>query len=97
MRREYNRRRRFVVSRFRQMGMQCFEPFGAFYVFPSIQQYGMSSEEFCSKLLYDQRIAVVPGSAFGDSGEGFIRVSYAYSMEELKIALNRIENFVKRL
>lgn len=96
MRREYNRRRRFVVSRFRQMGMQCFEPFGAFYVFPSIEQYGMSSEEFCSSLLYDQKIAVVPGSAFGDSGEGFIRVSYAYSMEELKVALDRIEEFVKR-
>lgn len=97
MRREYNRRRRFVVSRFRQMGMKCFEPFGAFYVFPSIEQYGMSSEEFCSKLLYDQRIAVVPGSAFGGSGEGFIRVSYAYSMEELKTALDRIESFVNRL
>lgn len=97
MRREYNRRRRFVVSRFREMGMECFEPFGAFYVFPSIQQYGMTSEEFCSRLLYDQKIAVVPGSAFGDSGEGFIRVSYAYSMEELKIALSRIESFIKNL
>lgn len=97
MRREYNRRRRFVVSRFRQMGMQCFEPFGAFYVFPSIRQYGMTSEEFCSSLLYDQHIAVVPGSAFGDSGEGFIRVSYAYSMEELKTALDRIEAFVRSL
>ncbi len=97
MRREYNRRRRFVVSRFRQMGMECFEPFGAFYVFPCVKQYGMTSEEFCSSLLYDQRVAVVPGSAFGDSGEGYIRVSYAYSMEELKIALDRIEEFVKTL
>ena len=97
MRREYNRRRRFVVSRFREMGMECFEPFGAFYVFPCIKQYGMTSEEFCSSLLYDQRVAVVPGSAFGDSGEGYIRVSYAYSMEELKVALNRIEEFVKTL
>lgn len=97
MRREYNRRRRFVVNRFRQMGMECFEPFGAFYAFPCIKQYGMSSEEFCSNLLYDQRVAVVPGSAFGDSGEGYIRVSYAYSMEELKAALDRIEEFVKTL
>ena len=97
MRREYNRRRRFVVNRFRQMGMECFEPFGAFYAFPCIKQYGMSSEEFCSNLLYDQRVAVVPGSAFGDSGEGYIRVSYAYSMEELKVALDRIEEFVKTL
>ena len=97
MRREYNRRRRFVVSRFREMGMECFEPFGAFYVFPCIKQYGMTSEEFCSSLLYDQRVAVVPGSALGDSGEGYIRVSYAYSMEELKVALNRIEEFVKTL
>ena len=97
MRREYNRRRRFVVNRFRQMGMECFEPFGAFYAFPCIKQYGMTSEEFCSNLLYDQRVAVVPGSAFGDSGEGYIRVSYAYSMEELKTALDRIEEFVKTL
>lgn len=97
MRREYNRRRRFVVNRFRQMGMKCFEPFGAFYAFPCIKQYGMTSEEFCSNLLYDQRVAVVPGSAFGDSGEGYIRVSYAYSMEELKTALDRIEEFVKTL
>jgi len=97
MRREYNRRRRFVVGRFRAMGMECFEPFGAFYVFPCVKQYGMTSEEFCSSLLYDQRVAVVPGSAFGDSGEGYIRVSYAYSMEELKTALDRIEKFVTSL
>ena len=97
MRREYNRRRRYTVNRFRQMGLTCFEPFGAFYVFPSIARFGMSSEDFCSRLLYDQRVAVVPGSAFGDSGEGFIRVSYAYSMEELKVALDRIETFVKNL
>ena len=97
MRREYNHRRRYVVKSFRDMGLPCFEPFGAFYVFPSIAQFGMSSEEFCSALLYDQRVAVVPGTAFGDSGEGFIRVSYAYSMEELKTALGRIQAFIQTL
>ena len=97
MREVYNQRRRYLLHAFKEMGLECFEPFGAFYAFPCIKQYGMSSEEFCSNLLYDQRVAVVPGSAFGDSGEGYIRVSYAYSMEELKVALERIEEFVKTL
>jgi aminotransferase len=96
MRREYNRRRRYVVDRFHKMGLACPEPEGAFYVFPSIRECGMSSEEFCQKLLQEQRVAVVPGSAFGESGEGFVRVSYAYSMQELKVALDRIELFVRQ-
>ena len=97
MRREYNRRRRYVLSRIRSMGLDCFEPEGAFYVFPSIQSTGMTSDEFCSKLLYDQKVAVVPGDAFGEHGEGYIRISYAYSLEELKTALDRIEKFLKGL
>ncbi len=97
MRREYNRRRRYVLSRLQAMGLTCFEPEGAFYVFPSIQSLHMTSEEFCSSLLYDQKVAVVPGDAFGEHGEGFVRISYAYSMEELKTALDRIEKFVQGL
>ena len=94
MRREYNRRRRYVLSRIRAMGLECFEPEGAFYVFPSIQSTGMSSDEFCSRLLYDQKVAVVPGDAFGEHGEGYVRISYAYSLEELKTALDRMEKFL---
>lgn len=97
MRREYNRRRRYVVSRLRQMGLECFEPFGAFYVFPSIASLNMTSEEFCQKLLMEERVAVVPGDAFGKDGQGHIRISYAYSMEELKTALDRIERFIERV
>lgn len=97
MRREYDRRRRFLLDRFRKMGIDCFEPFGAFYVFPSITRYGMGSEEFCQKLLYDQHVAVVPGGAFGPDGEGHVRISYAYSIDDLKLAMDRIEAFVKKL
>lgn len=95
MKNEYDRRRRYMVTRFNQMGLECFEPKGAFYVFPSIKTTGLSSEEFAEKLLYKERVAVVPGNAFGACGEGFIRCSYAYSVETIKEALNRIERFVK--
>ncbi len=94
MRTEYDDRRRYLVSRFKKMEMQCFEPFGAFYIFPSIKKYGMSSEEFATELLNKKKVAIVPGTAFGDCGEGFIRISYAYSLENLKVAIDRIEEFV---
>lgn len=97
MREEYNGRRRFLLHRFREIGLPCFEPFGAFYVFPEIRKFGMTSEEFATKLLEAEKVAVVPGTAFGDSGEGFVRISYAYSLENLKIALARIEHFVDHL
>ncbi len=97
MREAYNQRRRFLVHTFNRMGLKCFEPFGAFYVFPSIKSLGMSSDEFAVKLLEAEKVAVVPGTAFGDSGEGFLRISYAYSLEELKEATGRIERFVKKL
>lgn len=96
MRESYNQRRRYLVSALRQMGLPCFEPFGAFYVFPSIERLGMTSEEFANKLLEEEKLAVVPGTAFGACGEGFIRISYAYSMSELKTALGRIEDFIKK-
>lgn len=96
MRNSFNRRRRVMVDGFRKMGMDCFEPLGAFYVFPSIEKTGMSSEEFCKKLLYEQKVAVVPGTAFGESGEGFIRCSYAYSIDNIKEALRRIEKFMEQ-
>jgi aminotransferase len=96
MQREYNRRRRFVVQALRDMGLACFEPRGAFYAFPSIASTGMGSEDFCEKLLRDEKIAVVPGNAFGPSGEGFVRISYAYSVEKIKAALERIGRFVKK-
>ncbi len=92
----YNQRRRLMVDGFRKMGLDCFEPFGAFYVFPSIQKTGLTSDEFAKQLLYDQQVAVVPGTAFGDCGEGFIRCSYASSIENLKLALERIEKFVQK-
>ena len=97
MREAYIQRRRFLVHTFNKMGLKCFEPFGAFYVFPSIKSLGMSSDEFAVKLLEAEKVAVVPGTAFGDSGEGFLRISYAYSLEELKEATSRIERFVKKL
>ena len=97
MRAAYNGRRRFLMHAFQEMGLTCFEPFGAFYVFPCIKEFGMTSEEFAQKLLQEERVAVVPGSAFGDCGEGYLRISYAYSLEDLKIALGRLEKFVKRL
>lgn len=95
MREAYDQRRRVMIEGFREMGLSCFEPKGAFYVFPCISQTGLKSEEFCEKLLYAKKVAVVPGTAFGESGEGFIRCSYAYSIEEIKEALGRIESFVK--
>ena len=97
MRESYNERRRYLMHRFKEMGLSCFEPFGAFYVFPCIKEFGMSSEEFAERLLEEENVAVVPGTAFGDSGEGFLRISYAYSLEALKEALGRIEAFIKRL
>ena len=92
----YNQRRRYLVDRFRKMGLDCFEPEGAFYVFPSIQSTGMTSDEFCETLLKEEKVAVVPGTAFGECGEGFIRCSYAYSVDALKEATARIERFVQR-
>ncbi len=97
MREEYDRRRRFVVDAFNKMGLHTFEPEGAFYVFPCIKSTGMGSEEFCEKLLYGKKVAVVPGNAFGDSGEGFIRVSYSYSVQHLTTALGRIKEFLDEL
>lgn len=97
MREAYDQRRRFLVKAFRDMGFDCYEPQGAFYVFPSIKKFGMTSDEFALKLLEEEKVAVVPGTAFGDCGEGFLRVSYAYSLQDLKKALERIERFVKRL
>ncbi len=97
MREEYNGRRRYVLKRFRDMGLSCFEPFGAFYAFPCISEFGMSSDDFASELLNAKKVAVVPGTAFGRSGEGFIRISYAYSLEDLKEALDRVQEFVEEL
>ena len=97
MRESYNQKRRYVLSRLNDMGLTCFEPEGAFYVFPSIKRFGIRSEEFATRLLMEEKVAVVPGTAFGDSGEGYLRISYAYSINQLKEALGRIENFVKRL
>ncbi len=95
MRQEYNYRRRFIVDGFRAMGLSCFEPLGAFYVFPCIKSLGMSSQEFCEKLLMEEKVAVVPGTAFGSCGEGFVRCSYAYSIKNIEEALKRIDRFVK--
>lgn len=97
MRESYNQRRRYLMHEFRRMGLECFEPYGAFYVFPSIQEFGMTSEEFATRFLEEEKVAVVPGTAFGACGEGFIRISYAYSLEDLKEALGRLENFITRL
>lgn len=93
---EYNRRRRFIVDGFREMGINCFEPLGAFYVFPSIKATGLTSDEFCSRLLEEEHVAVIPGTAFGKCGEGFIRCSYAYSVESIEAALERIRRFLKK-
>jgi len=97
MRREYNRRRRYLVSGLQGIGIQCFEPEGAFYAYPNISKYGLTSEEFCERLLDEQNVAIVPGTAFGDCGEGFARISYAYSVEHISKALDRIEAFVNSL
>lgn len=97
MRTAYNQRRNYLMRRFDKMGLQCFEPFGAFYVFPSIKEFGLTSEEFATRLLQQEKVAVVPGTAFGTSGEGYVRISYAYSIEDLKEALERVEHFINRL
>ena len=97
MRDEYDMRRRLVVDGFNEMGLSCFEPLGAFYVFPCIKSTGLTSEEFCTRLIMDKHVAVVPGTAFGESGEGFVRVSYSYSLKHLKIALERIKQFLGEL
>lgn len=96
MRRAYNQRRRYLLHEFEEMGLECFEPFGAFYMFPCIAEFGMSSEEFATHLLEEEKVAVVPGTAFGDCGEGFIRISYAYSMEDLKEAIGRLKKFIMK-
>ena len=97
MREAYNQRRRFLMNEFKRLHIQCFEPFGAFYVFPCIKEFGMTSEEFAMRFLEEEKVAVVPGTAFGDCGEGFLRISYAYSIEELKVAFERLERFITRL
>ena len=97
MRRSYNHRRRFLMNAFHEMGLECFEPFGAFYVFPCIKEFGMTSEEFATRFLMEEKVATVPGTAFGDSGEGFLRISYAYSLETLKIAMEKLSKFITKL
>jgi aminotransferase len=97
MRKEYDMRRRVMLNGFRSMGLECFEAKGAFYLFPSIQSTGLTSDVFCERLLFEEKVAVVPGTAFGDCGEGFIRCSYAYSIEDIKKALSKIEKFVEKV
>ncbi len=97
MRTSYNQRRRYLLSEFKKIGLKCFEPFGAFYVFPCIKEFGMTSEEFAERFLEEEKVAVVPGTAFGECGEGFVRISYAYSLEDLKEAVGRFERFIEKL
>lgn len=97
MKEAYNQRRRYLVHAFKEMGLECFEPFGAFYVFPCIKEFGMTSDEFATRFLQEEKVAAVPGTAFGNSGEGYLRISYAYSLENLKLAMERFERFVKKL
>lgn len=97
MREAYDQRRRFLLNEFKEMGLSCFEPYGAFYIFPCIKEFGMTSEEFATKLLNAKKVAVVPGSAFGECGEGFLRISYAYSLEELKVAIGRLKSFIEEI
>ena len=97
MREAYNQRRRYLMSEFKRMNLPCFEPHGAFYVFPDIREFGMTSNDFATRLLMEEKVAVVPGTAFGDCGEGFLRISYAYSLEDLKVALGRFEKFIEKL
>ena len=97
MREAYNQRRRYLMNAFREMNLECFEPFGAFYVFPSIREFQMTSDEFATRFLMEEKVAVVPGTAFGDCGEGFLRISYAYSLDNLKVAIGRLNNFVTKL
>ncbi len=93
----YNQRRRYLLYAFKEMGLECFEPYGAFYVFPCIKEFGMTSDEFATRLLEEEKVAVVPGTAFGDSGEGYLRISYAYSLDNLKIAIGRLQHFIEKL
>lgn len=95
MREQYNERRRYLLDRFHNMGLDCFEPFGAFYIFPCIKKLHMTSDEFATDLLKTKKVAVVPGTAFGDCGEGYVRISYAYSLDDLKTAVDRIEEYVR--
>ena len=95
MKKEYDKRRKYLLKEFNRLGLPCFEPKGAFYIFPDIRKYNMSSEEFATELLNKEHVVVVPGTAFGDSGEGFVRISYAYSLDALKEAIKRIERFIK--
>ena len=97
MRESYNQRRRYLMHAFKEMGLECFEPYGAFYTFPSIKRFGMTSDEFATKLLQEEKVAVVPGTAFGDCGEGYLRISYAYSLKSLQEALGRIDRFIRKL
>lgn len=97
MRTAYNQRRRYLMHAFREMGLECFEPFGAFYVFPCIKEFGMTSEEFANRFLAEEKVAVVPGTAFGDCGEGYLRISYAYSLDNLKLAIGKLAHFVEKL
>ncbi|MCH5250010.1 MAG: aminotransferase class I/II-fold pyridoxal phosphate-dependent enzyme [Lachnospiraceae bacterium] len=97
MREAYNQRRRYLLHAFKEMGLKCFEPFGAFYVFPCIKEFGMTSEEFATRFLQEEKVAAVPGTAFGDCGEGYLRISYAYSLDNLKIAMGRLADFIERL
>ena len=97
MRESYDERRRYLLHEFNRIGLDCFEPFGAFYMFPSIKKFGITSDEFATRLLETEKLAVVPGTAFGDCGEGFLRISYAYSLDELKKGISSIESFIKTL
>lgn len=97
MRQAYNQRRRFLLNAFKEMNLECFEPYGAFYVFPCIKEFGMTSEEFATRFLEEEKVAAIPGNAFGDSGEGYLRISYAYSLDNLKTAMERLKHFVEKL
>ena len=97
MKEAYNQRRRYLIHAFKKMELDCFEPFGAFYMFPNIQEFGLTSDEFATRFLLEEKVAVVPGTAFGDCGEGFLRISYAYSLDQLKVAIGRLEKFIYRL
>ena len=97
MKKAYDERRRYLLREFRALGMDCFEPYGAFYMFPCIKRFGMTSDEFANRLLQEEKLALVPGTAFGNCGEGYLRVSYAYSLENLKEAMNRMEAFITGL
>jgi len=97
MREAYEERRNFLINQFKKMGLPCFLPQGAFYTFPNIREFGLSSEEFAFQLLHEEKVAVVPGSAFGEAGEGFLRISYAYSINELTLAMEKMARFIERL